>query len=105
MIGEAHLTAEQLAQVGDRADVRVGRGCRIGAGALEQHEIVATGFTRRSDGLIQIRQAGHTGGNDQRFTSGCTTADQRQMVVLEAGDLVSRNVKILKKIDRTLIKW
>ena len=83
VIGQAHLAAEQFAQVRDGQDVDVfGRG-RVGAGALEQDQVFAARLTCSANGFIQLCYSGHAGRDNERLARGGHAADQRQVSILE----------------------
>ena len=98
-----HLTAEQLAQLGDDADVGIFGAGGVGAGALEQNQLGAAGFAGGAYGAVEFPEAGHAGGDDQGLAGGGGFFDQWLVVVLEAGNLESRGPELLKKIHGVLI--
>ena len=55
VIGQSDLAAEQVAHVRDGRQVGVLGRRRIGAGALEQHQVAAAGGARRAHGLVEFR--------------------------------------------------
>ena len=61
----------------DRADVGVGRCRRIGAGALEQNELRTASLAGSAHRVVELAEASHTSGDDQRLTSGSSFLDQR----------------------------
>lgn len=87
-----------MAQVGDGADVGVLWTVGVGAGALEQHQLSASGVAGGAYGGVEFVEAGHAGGDDQRLTSG-GFFDQRQVVVLEAGELVGGGAEVFQEVD------
>lgn len=89
--------------MGDGADVGVFGAGRVGTGALEQHELGAAGITGGEHCIIKLAEAGHAGGDDQGLAGGSSLLNQRQVVVLEAGDLVSGDTKIFKEVDCSFI--
>ncbi len=104
VVGQAHLAAEQVAQVGDGAQVAVLRAGRIGAGALEQHDVLAAAGAQGAHGLVQLGQGGHAGGDDHRLAGGGDLADQRQVGVLEGGDLIAGGPQVFEKVDGGVIE-
>ena len=100
MVAQAHLAAEQLAQVGDGADVGVFGAGRVGARAFEKHELSATSVAGGEHGVVEFAEAGHAGGDDQGLAGGGGLFNQRQVVVLEAGDLVGGGAEVFQEVDR-----
>ena len=86
VIAQANLAAEQVAQVGDGADVGVFGAGGVGASALEQHQLGAAAASGGAYGVVELAEAGHAGGDDQGLAGRGGLFDQRQVVVLEAGD-------------------
>jgi len=68
--------------VRNSADVGVFRGGGVGAGTFEQHQLGAAGVTGSADGIVELAEAGHAGGDDQgltrspRFQESCHPSDQ-----------------------------
>nr|GEX15460.1 hypothetical protein [Tanacetum cinerariifolium] len=56
------------------------------------HQVFATRCPGRAHAFIQFGDAGHAGGNDHRLAGGRDLANQRDIGVLETGDLVGRHV-------------
>ena len=104
MVAQAHLTTEQLPQVGDGADVGVFGGGGVGAGALEQHQLGAAGVAGGAHGVVEFAEAGHAGGDDQGLAGGGGLFDQRQVVVFEARDLVGGGAEVFQEVDGGFIK-
>ena len=88
----------------DGADVGVRCRGGVGAGALEQHQVAAAGFARGAHGFVDLAGCGHAGGHDDGLAGGRHTTDQRQVGVLERGDLVGRHVQRFEKVHRTEIE-
>ena len=89
---------------GSGADVSAFGAGGVGAGALEQHQLGAADVAGGAYGVVELAEAGHGGGNDQRLAGTSGLFDQRQVVVFEAGDLVGGGREILQKINSSFIK-
>ncbi len=89
MVRQADLAAEEVAQVRDGSEVAVLRSGRVGAGAFEQHDVVAASLAQGAHGLVELGQGGHAGGDDDRLAGGGDLADQGSVGVLEAAILTT----------------
>ena len=90
--------------MGDGADVGVFRAGGVGAGALEQHQLGAAGVAGGAHGVLEFAEAGHASGDDQGLAGGSSLRDQRQVVVLKAGDLVGGGAEVFQEVDGGFIK-
>ncbi len=99
VVREADLAAEELAQVGDGSQVAVLRAGRVGAGAFEQHDVVAAAVAQGPHGFVELGEGGHAGGDDDRLAGSGDLADQGEIGVLEGGDLVARRVERFEELD------
>ncbi len=61
VVREADLAAEELAQVGDGSQIAVLRAGRVGAGAFEQHDVVAAALAQGPYGFVELGEGGHAG--------------------------------------------
>ena len=94
VVRKADFAAERVAQVRDRRKIGVFRRRRIGAGAFEQHRSLQPAALAAANRLVDIGKGRHAGGDDHRLAGGCHFADQRQVGVLERGDLVGRRAEL-----------
>lgn len=90
--------------MGDSANVGVCRRCRVGAGALEQDKPRAAGFPCNADRFVQFGHCRHAGRDDHRLAGDRYPVDQRQIGVLEGGDLVARHIERFEKLDRRFVE-
>ena len=104
VVGKADLAAERLAKRRDRADVRVGRARRIRAGAFEEHQVAAPGLARGAHQRVDLAQRRHPCRDDDRLARRCHPADERQIGVLEARDLVAGRVERLEEVHRAVVE-
>ena len=104
VVGDADLAAEGLTQVRNAQQMAVFRRGRVGAGAFEQDHVGRPGRACGLNSLGNLRQRGHAGGDDQRLAFGRCLADQRQIGVLKARDLVAGDIERGEKIHRAGVK-
>jgi len=105
VVRKPNLTAKQLTQVRNGADVGVFGAGGVGASALEQHQLGAASVAGGAHSVVESAEAGHTGGDDQGLAGGSSLRDQRQVVVLEAGDLVGGGAELFQEVNGGFIEW
>ncbi len=104
VVGKARHHAEGLGQMRNGAQIGVGEGGRITAGAMQQDQILGAVGAGRGDGLVDLGEIGHAGGDDHRLAQPGDRGDQRQVDDLEGRDLVGRRVQTSQQVDGGLIE-
>ena len=104
LVTETDLTAEQVTQMRDGSNVGIFRTGGVCASTLEQNELGAAGGSCGTHGILKFTEAGHSGGDNQGLAGGSSLFDQRQVIVLETGDLVGGCIEIFKKFNGCFVK-
>jgi len=99
MVGQAHQHAERLSQVWNSPKMHLFRRRRVRARTLQQCQLRAALLPHGGDCLVNFGQAGHPRGYDHRLAGAGDAPDQQQIHRFERGDLISRHVHLLQKID------
>ncbi len=86
------------------ADIAVFRGGGVAAGALQQHQMFASGFAGDAHRFIEFAGACHARGHDHRLAGARHSADERMIGVLERRHLVAGRIEALQKVHGGFVK-